>query len=287
MADITAVHKQNVKTNEKNYRPISILPSVSKIFEKIMYKQIESFMKNILSDYLCGFRKGYSTQYCLLYMLEKWKRALDQGNIAGGILTDLSKAFDCLNHALLIAKLEAYGFEISSLTFIYSYLSQRRQRTKVNNFVSEWKYINLGVPQGSILGPLLFNIYMNDLFYFVPEKTLANYADDNTLHCTGSDIETISSTLENKTDILLKWFDINYFKMNADKCKLMVTKHSDNVSLQIDGHCIKGSNCVKLLGVKIDSTLNYNDHVSSLYKKSQCKITRYCQSLTISINTKT
>ena len=194
------------------------------------------------------------------------------GNLAGGILTDLSKAFDCLDHDLLIAKLEAYGFEKSALTFLYSYLSERRQRTKVNNFVSDWLYILLGVPQGSILGPILFNIFMNDIFYFVQNKCLANYADDNTPHTTGCDIATILHTLENETDILLKWFNINYFKMNADKCKLLVTKNSDNVSVQIDGHYIKGSINVKLLGVKIDNTLSFNDHVSSIYKKGSQKL---------------
>ena len=90
-------------TKKENYRTVSILPSVSKIFETIMYNQIEKYMNQHLSEYLCGFRKGYSTRYCLIVMIEKWKKELDQHNIAGGLLTDLSKAFDCLNHALLIA----------------------------------------------------------------------------------------------------------------------------------------------------------------------------------------
>ena len=125
-----------------NYRPISILPAVSKVFEKIMYDQIEIYMNTHLSDYLCGFRKGYSTQYCLLSMLEKWKKALDKHNVAGGLLTDLSKSFDCLNHDLFIAKLEAYGFDDKSLAYIYSYLSKRKHRTKVNNSYSDWCYIH-------------------------------------------------------------------------------------------------------------------------------------------------
>ena len=108
MADISPAHKKYETTNKDNYRPISILPAVSKVFEKIMYDQIEIYMNTPLSDYLCGFRKGYSTEYCLLSMLEKWKKALDKHNVAGGLLTDLSKAFDCLNHDPLIAKLEAY-----------------------------------------------------------------------------------------------------------------------------------------------------------------------------------
>ena len=113
-------------------------------------------------------------------MLEKWKKALDNHNVAGALLAGLSKAFDCLNHELLIAKFVAYGFDHESLAFICSYLSDRKQRTKVNNSFSAYSDITIGVPQGYILGPLLFNIYLNDIFYFVSESNLTNYADDNT-----------------------------------------------------------------------------------------------------------
>ena len=113
-------------------------------------------------------------------MVERWKKALGIRKIAGALLTDLSKAFDCLNHELLIAKHEAYGFHHSPITYIFSYLSDRKQRTNVNNFLSSWSNIETGVPQGSILGPLIFNIYMNDIFYYIREEDLTNYADDNT-----------------------------------------------------------------------------------------------------------
>ena len=120
MADITPAYKKGETTDKGNYRPVSILPSVSKIFERHMYDQINSYMNSYLSPYLCGFRKNYSAQYCLIAMLERWKKALDKKRIAGALLTDLSKAFDCINHELLIAKLEAYGFDIVSLRYIYS-----------------------------------------------------------------------------------------------------------------------------------------------------------------------
>ena len=128
------------------------------------FVKFSSFMDSYLSKQQCGFRKGYSPQYCLLMMLGKWKNAVDKGKRFGELLTDLSKAFDCLSHELLIAKLHAYGFDLPALKLIQSYLSNRKQRTKINATYSSWEEILFGVPQGSILGPLLFNVFLCDLF---------------------------------------------------------------------------------------------------------------------------
>ena len=237
-----------------------------------MYEQIIAYIETHLSQYLCGFRKGYCTQHCLILMLEKWRKALDKCNIAGAILTDLSKAFDCLNHELLIAKLEAYGFDHSSLDYIYSYLSNRRQRTKVNNSFSSWHDIKSSVPQGSIIGPLLFNIYLNDIFYFVSDSNLTNYADDNTPYAISSNVNDLIENLVNDTSTLIEWFNNNYFKMNADKCHLLITNHEEDVSVVIDGEIIKGEKSVKLLGINIDNKLDFNNHVSNLCKKVSLKL---------------
>ena len=154
LANITPVHKKYSKSKKDHYRSISILPSISKIYERFFFKQISEYFEQFLSKYQCGFRKGFSAQHSLLSMLEKWKSAVDNKKVFGALLTDLSKAFDCLSHDLLIAKLNAYGFSMAALRLVQNYLSNRKQRTKINTEYSSWEEILFGVPQGSILGPL-------------------------------------------------------------------------------------------------------------------------------------
>ena len=155
---------------------------MSKVFERIMHHQINDYMKDKLTKPLTVFRKNHSTQHCLSGMLEIWKKVLDKGGYICAIFMDLSKAFDTLNHDLLIAKLGAYGFETDALRYMKSYLTNRKQRVRVNKTFSEWERITTGVPQGSILGPLLFNIFLSNLFLFISNSSLSNYADDNTLY---------------------------------------------------------------------------------------------------------
>ena len=228
-------------------------------------------MESFLSKYQCGFRKGFSTQHCLLFMLEKWKRAVDNGKVFGILLTDLSKAFDCLSHELLLAKLHAYSFNISALRLIYSYLANRKQRTKINSSYSSWEEILFGVPQESILGPLLFKIFLCDMFFALSQTDFASYADDNTPYVEANNIDEDIAILENDSIQLFKWFSDNQMKTNKDKCHLVIS-NNENVSMKIDNIELENTSSEKLLGIIIDSKLNFKEHLEGILKKASRKV---------------
>ena len=186
-------------------------------------------------------------------------------------MTDLSKAFDCLPHELLIAKLHAYDFSLSALRLMYSYLSNRKQRTKINESYSSWEEILYGVPQGSILGPLLFNIFMCDLFRIVNDLDFANYADDNTPFVFGNNPIEVLKCLEDASDKLFEWLSNNQMKANPDKCHLLTTSMTPT-SINIKGYVINNGLREKLLGVTIDSKLSFNAHLDKILTKARQKV---------------
>ena len=276
LADIVPVHKKLTKAYKKNYRPVSILPIVSKIFERLMHQQINSFVSNLLSKFLCGYRKNYNSQYALLFMIEKWKAMLDKGGFAGAVLMDLSKAFDTINHELLIAKLRAYGFSFKALKLVLHYLCGRHQRVKINLSFSSWVELLLGVPQGSVLGPLLFNIYLNDLFYIL--KDVCNFADDTSPFSCDVELTEVLEKLEIDSAEALKWFELNFMKLNADKCHLLLCGNKGTIkSVKVGSETILQSEEEKLLGVLIDSDLKFGKHLKALCKKVGIKITLLCK----------
>ena len=206
-------------------------------------------------------------------MLEKWKNTLENGGFVCTIFIDLSKAFETMNYDLLIGKLGAYGFQEDALVFMKSYFTNRQQRVRVNSNFSVWEEMISGVPQGSILGPLLFNIFLNDLFLFVENSDLSNYADDNMLYSSGNDLEKVKQTLRQDFEIVTKWFYENYMVLNLGKCHFMcLGQNTVNETFVYDNTEMKNSIEEKILGVIIENKLRFKSDVKNLCKKASQKI---------------
>ena len=280
-ADVTPIHKKKDKSDKTNYackliRPVSILPNISKIYEKLIYNQLYDYFEDILSPSQCGFLKGHSTRHCLLAMLEKFKESEDKGNEFSALLTDLSKAFDCIDHKLLIAKLFSYGVSPSSLNLIFSYLSSRTQRVKIKTSYSDKSNIEYGVPQGLILGSLLLNIGSTDLFFECDDSEIASYADDTAPYSCADDIPSVITELQSTASKFFSWFTNNHMKVNPGKCHILLsTKNA--IDVYLERACITSSSCEKLLGIKIDSDLKFHKHISDLCDTVSKKINALCR----------
>ena len=230
------------------------------------------YFKDILSTLLSAFRKRYGCPHVLTKLMEHVKQALDEGENVGLILLDLSKAFDCLPHRLLLCKLNAYDVSYEACSLIKSYLCQRLQRVKVASARRQWQIMQKGVPQGSVLGPLLFNIFINDIIYeLLGVCSLHNYTDDNTICCSHSDMNILEINLQKGANLALKWFENNHMKANPSKFQGILFKCRKNeevFDLNIGDELIKPVSLVKLVGVLIDDNLSFNEHVSKLCIKA-------------------
>ena len=215
--------------------------------------------------------KGYSAQHCLLIMIEKFKEAIDRDNEFGALLTNLSKAFDYINHPLLFEKLYNYGVSPLSINMIFSHLSNRTHRTKINECFSERSRIEHGVPQGSILGPLLFNIDLIDLFYECEEINIASYTDDTTPCSCARDTQTVISELKSISNKPFYWFQYNHLQANPGKCPLLLSSKTPT-DVSIGDASLTTSTKEILIGILIDSDLNFDQHVSSICSKASKKL---------------
>ena len=200
--------------------------------------------------------------------------SLDRKGYAGAVLMDLSKAFDTINHELLIAKLEKYGFSKNALFLIFDYLSNRWQRTKINISFSSWSELFSGVPQGSVLGPTLFNIYLNDLFYLFENTNVCNIADDTTPYVCSTSLPDLLNNLESDTTSAIMWFEYNYMKLNEDKCHFLFAGNTpEHMWVTVGQTKIWESSQERLLGLVIDKNLNFEPHLELICKKANAKVT--------------
>ena len=259
------------KSDKTNYRPVSILPNLPKVYEKLICDQLYDYFDKILLPSQCGFRKGYSSQNCLQAMLENFKESADNGNEFGALLTCLSKAFDCIDHKLLIAKVFCYGVSPSALSLIHSYLSNRTQRIKIKNSFSRRSSIEYGVPQGSVRGPLLFNIDLTDLFYECEDSHIANYADDTTPYACGENIRVAISELQSLAFRLFKWFENNHMKANPGKSHFLLSNKKTE-KVKINDVVLTSSVEEKLLGITLDSELKFEKHITDICNNASQKI---------------
>jgi len=272
---ITPVYKsgkENSRLNKKDYRPVSVLTVFSKIFERYILNQMLEHVNTILSDKISAYRKGYSSQHVLLKLTEEWRKHLDRNQIVGAVLMDLSKAFDCIPHDLLIAKLSAYGFDKNTLKFFLSYLKGRKQSVNIKGKLSSFMDVLAGVPQGSILGPVIFNIFINDMQNIFDKCCLNNYADDNTLDTHASTVPELVDSLEKDSQKAINWFKSNHMIANPDKFKaIIITKNGSDTSgieLKINDDIIHTQKEVMLVGVTLDNKLSLAPHISTICKRA-------------------
>ena len=274
MAEINPIFKKKDNLNKENYRSVNILTTISKVFERILSDQLTEYFKSILNSNLSAYRSGYSCQHVILQLTEYWRKSLDSDESVGTIATDLSKAFDYMPHGLLLAKLNAYGVSRDACRLLICYLCNRKQRVRVHGDSSEWSTINRGVPQGSVLGPLLFNIFLNDLFYCDIDSAICNYADDNHLCNSRKSIDDLKVAIEKDAFQAFTWFKSNNMDANPDKFQLiaMNRKGSIDLSISILGNTICSSDSMKVLGVTLDTKLSFDKHVSDICGKASAQI---------------
>ena len=275
-AKVTPLFKKNNKLEIGNYRPVSVLTSISKILEKAIHSQVENYCKskNVIYPLQSGFRDKYSTTTCLIHLHDYIRREIEKGNYVGMVMLDVQKAFDSVDHNMLCEKIRLLGIEPE---WFKSYLSNRKQRVLVNGVYSSDQIIKCGVPQGSILGPWCYLVYCNDMTTCTKSKMIM-YADDTILLVSQKNLNHVSEHLSTEMKNCFHWLVNNRLSMHKGKTEALILsskrkRHlTKNFHIKLDEHTIKPSEAVKYLGLTINSTLSGEEIVASIVSKSVARL---------------
>ena len=274
-ARISPIFKTGDKEQVSNYRPISVLSIFSKILEKVIYKRTYNFLENnkCLFESQYGFRSDHSTELALLELTNKIIDSFEHDSFAIGIFIDLSKAFDTIDHTILLAKLNNYGIRGTALDLFSSYLSNRKQCTIYNSVQSEYRTITCGVPQGSLLGPLLFILFINDIHRSSNLLSFIMYADDTNIVYSDKNLYHLCETVNTELQNVCNWLCANKLTINYKKCNYIIfrnsTRHIDlnHVEVKLNNQNIPRVENTRFLGVIIDSNLTWTHHVNEIENK--------------------
>lgn len=271
---VVPIAKVNNPLYPEEYRPVNMLPNDGKILEKIVQKQLQKYMEEsqLFVESQSGFREGHSCESLINLIIADWKTAVHQKMKIVAVFIDLRRAFETLDREILLKKLYKYGVKNKELSWFQSYLQRRTQRTKVEEAVSESINVNLGVPQGSVLGTLLFIIYVNEMPRVVRYSFLKLFADDGLLYFVGKSIEECIEKVNFDLMELNKWFHMNKLSLNVGKTKCMYINGESETEIKIDNQVLEVVENIKYLGIMFDNKLEFNTHIDYISKKIGKKI---------------
>ena len=274
IASVCPIYKKGDRNKCENYRPISLLSNLSKLFERAMHTRLYSFLdsNNSLYELQFGFRHKFSTNHALLSITDKIRDNLDNKTFSCGVFVDLEKAFDTVNHNILLKKLEHYGIRGPALSWFTSYLSSRKQLVVLDGLSSSLSKISCGVPQGSILGPLLFLIYINDMHTSVQFSTVYHFADDTNLLYHHKNPKILRKHMNADLKLLFDWLCSNRLSLNISKTEFIIFKPpratlTNRITLTLNRTKIFESTKIRYLGVILDNKLTWKFHIFELGKK--------------------
>ena len=269
---ITPLFKKGDQSLLLNYRPISLLPTISKVFERIFFDQMYTYFNtnSLLAEQQYGFRKNHSTKYAAIKLVYHVSKEMESGKISCALYIDLSKAFDTLSFDIIIGKLRNYGVADVELRLLISYLTNRKQYVVYNNHESDITEIKAGVPQGSFLGPLFFSILINDLINISSKLRFLMYADDTTIYFNLKNFtqQNLNKEINCEIEKINTWLKVNRLSLNLQKTKLMIfhrkQKHMQNINIVINGMHIERVESFNFLGITLTETLFWDNHVNLL-----------------------